>query len=439
MPQKKFRMFLSSKNTQTTAYHRFHAERQTNKNFQMNAGCCGNRNPLKGWRKEKTCCLNCCTRTQRVEGDWRGNTTPVIGDVFTQTTGTVVSATLLEFGSAYGIFELSDCNSMFVTNTSAPIKSNVGNSRLDAPSTEPPIDTYAPCQSGGKGTSNSLGYQIVMKNVQDCCKPSQLKMIQNRAASSPEQTARNNGKPYSVSGKIDRNYNYNYRQYLKKRCMIADYDNRSGGRQRAVREPSSSSQKVMEAGCCATTCCKCIHYATYQMSWATSGNVKDGETLYDAYGNSGVIQSGAGGKITTFLMDCVLFALDDNGAPFLYKEQGGGAVAKFGKLLSVRLGGCCDADPNSCKYSNILTYKRSNWGFRKQGAVDNGLYIANRKVFANPCCAGKLETNGDTNDPVTPNPPNPQNQTQPKKEEVEVPRLPVLAKEPGKVVENGKR
>ena len=36
--------------------------------------------------------------------------------------------------------------------------------------------------------------------------------------------------------------------------------------------------------------------------------------------------------------------------------------------------------------SDILTYKRSNWGFRKQGAVDNSLYIANKKLFANPCC-----------------------------------------------------
>ena len=309
-------MFLSSKNTQTTAYHRFHAERQTNQNFQMNAGCCGNRNPLKGWRKEQTCCLN---------------------------------------------------------------KDN-------------------------KGTPNSLGYQMVLKNVQDCCKPSQLKMIQNRAASSPEQTARNNGKPYSVSGKIDRNYNYNYRQYLKKRCMIADYDNRSGGRQRTVREPSSSSQKVLEAPCCTTTCCKCIYYATYKMYW-NGRPFKLDTPLYDAYGNSGVIQ-GPSGEITTFLMDCVLFA-QSNGYSYLWNDvtnigDTSSAVAKFDKLLSVRLGGCCDGDPNSCKYSDILTYKRSNWGFRKQGAVDNSLYIANKKVFANPCCCVcyqqlRVKTNAELN------------------------------------------
>ena len=258
MPQKKFRMFLSSKNTQTTAYHRFHAIRQdqSRQDFQMNAGCCGNRNPLIGWRKEQTCCLN------------KGIVTP-----------------------------------------------------------------------------NSLGYQMVFKNVQSCCKPPRLKMIQNRAASSPEQTHRNKGEPYSVSGKIDRNYNYNYRQYLKKRCMIADYDNRSGARQKKAVDPDKPQSVFgLQAPCCS---------------------------------------------------DC---------------------------------SGSQDA-PNAFN----LHYKRSNWGFRKQGAVDNGLYIATKKIYANPCCAGKLETDRDTNDPVTPDLPipNPQDQNQPKKEEVEVPRIPVLAKEAG--------
>lgn len=352
MPQKKFRMFLSSKNTQTTAYHRFHAERQTNKNFQMNAGCCGNRNPLKGWRKEKTCCLKCdCTRTQRVEGIWSSAGPETLEEpLFSQTiAGVTIFGTLLSLDTSdpqYGVFQMMDCSSTFVVGTLITQVSSNFNANLNPISPNPPVDTYAPC----KGTSNSLGYQIVMKNVQDCCKPSQLKMIQNRAASSPEQTARNNGKPYSVSGKIDRNYNYNYRQYLKKRCMIADYDNRSGARQKkAVDSDKPRSVSGLQAPCCS---------------------------------------------------DC---------------------------------SGSHDA-PNAFN----LHYKRSNWNFYREGAVDNGLYIANRKVFANPCCAGKLETDRDTNDPVTPNPPNPQNQTQPKKEEAEVPRLPVLAKEPGKVVENGR-
>ena len=197
MPQKKFRMLVSSKNTQTTANHRFNAERKKNPKFQMNAGCCGNRNPLIGWRKEILCC------------------------------------------------------------------------------------------SGGK--LNNYGYQTVLKNVQDCCKPPQLKMIQNRAG--------------GVSGAIDRNYNYNYRQYLKKRCMIADYDNRSGARQKkAVDSDKPRSVSGLQAPCCT---------------------------------------------------DC---------------------------------SGTKDA-PNAFK----LYYKRSNWNFYREGAVDNGLYIANRKIFANPCCAGKLE------------------------------------------------
>jgi len=185
-------------------------------------------------------------------------------------------------------------------------------------------------------------------------------MIQNRAASSSEQTARNNGKPYSVSGKIDRNYNYNYRQYLKKRCMIADYDNRSGARQKKAVDPDKPQSVFgLQAPCCS---------------------------------------------------DC---------------------------------SGSQDA-PNAFN----LHYKRSNWGFRKQGAVDNGLYIATKKIYANPCCAGVLETSKEykpgsvtpepPNPPNTANPPNPQDQNQLKKEEVEVPRPPVLAKEPGKVVENGR-
>ena len=269
MPQRKFRMFLASKNTQTTAYHRFHATRQNpkNANFQMNGGCCGNRNPLKGWRKEAICC-----------------------------------------------------------NTSDKLDSGTG-----------------------------WGYQMVLKNVQSCCKPSQLKMIQNRAASSPAQTKDNSGIPFNVSGKIDRKYNYNYRQYLKKRCMIADYDNRSGARQKKAVDPDKPQSVFgLQAPCCS---------------------------------------------------DC---------------------------------SGSQDA-PNALN----LHYKRSNWGFRKQGAVDNGLYIATKKIYANPCCAGKLETDRDPNNPVTPEPPNPpnlpnpQDQNQPKKEEVEVPRPPVLAKEAGKVVKNG--
>ena len=188
----------------------------------MNAGCCGNRNPLKGWRKEKTCCLRCdCTRTQRVEGTW--GTSPeivaeAVGSVFTQgeVTGTLIAAvSSLVFGEGHGIFQMADCQSVFMGQEDGG-NDIVGLTRwgitvtLTPEALGPPVDTHG---CAATTTSNSLGWQMVLKNVQDCCKPSQLKMIQNRAASSPEQTARNNGKPYSVSGKIDRNYNYNYRQY----------------------------------------------------------------------------------------------------------------------------------------------------------------------------------------------------------------------------------
>ena len=210
MPQRKFRMLVSSKNIQTTANYRF---RNKTLGFPKN----DKRNPLIGWRKEILCCSS--------------------------------------------------------------------------------------------GKLNNYGYQTVLKNVQDCCKPPQLKMIQNRAASSSVQTSRNGGKPYSVSGKIDRNYNYNYRQYLKKRCKIADYDNRSGGRKKEVVD---SNKRVLKAPCC---------------------------------------------------VDCP-----------------------------------ANEVPN-------LHYKRKNWKFYGNDAVDNNLYIANKKLFANPCCS--VTTTAATTSTPAPQPPQP--------------------------------
>jgi hypothetical protein len=459
MPQKKFRMFLSSKNTQTTAYHRFHAERQTNPNFQMNAGCCGNRNPLKGWRKEQTCCLNCCTRTQRVDGRWSqlaGVGTP--GQVFTQDqNGTIVTGTLIEWlqggGDDYGFFQMADCHSAFSAGNDilAPTNFLLRLNQSSPPS--PPIDTNVPCQSGGKGTSNSLGYQMVFKNVQNCCKPSRLKMVQNRAASSPEQTAANGGKPYSVSGKIDKNYNYNYRQYLKKRCMIADYDN-TGGRQRSARV-TSSSQHVLEAPCCTTTCCKCVR--TQKVSGGNNGLLPPsaiagwvglpiiGAEYSQLQGGVNVygVLIAAAVSSTFDVVDTATFQMLDCQSSF--RAGPPSIVNVLGAASSFRITGSADTpqdaycpEPHKTP-SDILTYKRNNWGFRKQGAVDSSLYIATKKVFANPCCAGKLETDRDTNRPVTPEPPNPpaEEQIATKKEEVEVPRPPVLAKEAGGLVKNG--
>ena len=134
-----------------------------------------------------------------------------------------------------------------------------------------------------------VGWKI-FKNVNgpDCCKP-RNRMIQNKAASSATQTAANGGIPYNVSGKIDRNYNYNYREYLKKRCRIADYDLKNG--RQFIQTVAGNPQRGSQAPCCTTDC-----------------------------------------------------------------------------------------SPGSA--ATVLTYKRSNWGFRKQGAVDNDLYIAKDKYLS---------------------------------------------------------
>jgi len=129
----------------------------------------------------------------------------------------------------------------------------------------------------------AAGWQEVFQNVNGpgCCKP-KLRMVQNRGRSSKEQT-KALGRPYNVSGKIDKSYNHNYRQYLKKRCMIASYD-RASGRQLSRSTSGDFSTNVFDGACCTTNC-----------------------------------------------------------AP------------------GVR--------------ANVTTYKRNNWNFRKQGAVDNNLYI----------------------------------------------------------------
>jgi len=416
----------------------------------MNAGCCGNRNPLIGWRKEQTCCLNCCTRPQTVEGLWLGDN-PVIGTVFTQPGNpTNPSGILLEVGDDYSIFQMADCQSVFVNHLPPwPIQLTGGGTnapQLPEPDVQPAgAPHWTPCQSGGVGTPNSLGYQMVFKNVQNCCKPSRLKMVQNRARSSDAQTAANGGKPYSVSGKIDKNYNYNYRQYLKKRCMIADYDN-TGGRQRSARV-TSSSQHVLEADCCTTTCCKCVRTQVISGNgslWGGTGPIIGAEYFQGLESGTvyGILTAAVSGGDTG--TDTATFQMQDCKSSF----RPGGGPAIFAVLDShsnFRPGANSSFHDKRCHPlhrvgpSDILTYKRNNWGFRKQGAVDSSLYIATKKVFANPCCEGKLETDRDATDPVTPEPPNPaaEEQIATKKEEVEVPRPPVLAKEAGGLVKNG--
>ena len=152
---------------------------------------------------------------------------------------------------------------------------------------------------------NNLRWQEVFKNVDgpDCCKP-RLRMVQNRAASSAAQTAANGGVPFNVSGKIDRSYNHNYRQYLRKRCKLAYYDIKNSGQ-------FSFSNHIGTKPCCTVE---------------------------------------------------------------------------------------CTCDGGNCTSANIKTYKRNNWGFRKQGAVDNDIYIT-KKLYQglNTCPCLLLE--GD-NPPV---------------------------------------
>jgi len=117
-------------------------------------------------------------------------------------------------------------------------------------------------------------------------------MIQNRAGSSAAQTAANGGVAYRVSGKIDRNYNHNYRQYLKKRCKLPYYDLK-GGSTSFVFEPRFGTSVHVGSKRCCTDDCRDFHTG-----------------------------------------------ISPNGTP-----------------------------------NQPATYKRNNWTFRRQGAVDNDIYI----------------------------------------------------------------
>ena len=162
------------------------------------------------------------------------------------------------------------------------------------------IDCDIPRPNSSK---NVIGWQSIIKNVDNCCR-SHKKMIQNRAASSPAQTKANGGVAYRVSGKIDKKYNHNYRQYLKKRCMLPDYYNATGAKKKTFSRVTGHNQ--YQAPCCGTDCSNGITPPT----------------------------------------------------------------------------------------STNLHWKRSNWGFYKQGAVDNDIYIAKRKIFTNhqnPCCCACVQ------------------------------------------------
>ena len=126
---------------------------------------------------EQEATASCCAgRTQRVRGGWRPSedvVTSAVGLVFTQ--GEVVG-TLIEVvweeddvpGQGYGIFQMADCESVFVLGP-PDIVHNAGD--LGAPSLRPtvlspPMDTYAPCDccppvATWKKTNNPKGNQSI--------------------------------------------------------------------------------------------------------------------------------------------------------------------------------------------------------------------------------------------------------------------------------------
>ena len=178
--------------------------------FSMNTGCCPkSRNPLIGWRKVACCGGKCvCEQVLNLR-----ETPPLSGSVdssVSNAAGTII-------GAGPGIFDivvqLNNCNEPFTHNDNENIS-------VDGDPFSSSVVEHTPTK-----LCDTKGWQEVFKNVNgpDCCLP-RNKSIQNTARSSPAQTARNGGVPYRVSGKIDKNYNHNYRQYLRKRCRLASYD-----------------------------------------------------------------------------------------------------------------------------------------------------------------------------------------------------------------------
>ena len=301
MPLRNIRMNFSKRNVQTTAYPTFNTTRRTNPNFSMNTGCCvKSRNPLIGWRKEKVCCEPCfCTQviqetTTFISYVAVGN--PVTGNA-SGATGIIIGITGTSPERSFNI-HLDDCSDPFDTSDNP---TGAGGTGAGITINDTTITTgyvigtasKSPCYS-----QNTAGWQEVFKNVNgpDCCLP-RNHSIQNTARSSPAQTARNGGVPYKVSGKIDKSYNHNYRQYLRKRCKLAYYDQK--GQSSFTFNNVNNQNNIGQAVCCGTDC---------------SSNLN---------------------KVT----------------------------------------------------ASVATYKRSNWGFRHQGAVTANGYIAARGFkTANLCC-----------------------------------------------------
>ena len=294
MPLRNIRMNFSRRNVQTTAYPTFTTTRRTNPNFSMDTGCCiKSRNPLIGWRKEKVCCEPCFCIQAIQETTTIGASVAVEDSVTgngSGASGTIVGITGSSPDRRFTI-RLDNCDDPFNASDNPPADDGSGitiNGTTISSGYNIVPATQTSCYS-----QNTAGWQEVFKNVNgpDCCLP-RNRSIQNTARSSRDQTTRNNGVPYKVSGKIDKSYNHNYRQYLRKRCKLAYYDQK--GQSSFTFNNTNKQNNIGQAACCGTDC---------------------------------------------------------------------------------------------GKYSNVATYKRSNWGFRRQGAVTANGYIAARGFkTANFCC-----------------------------------------------------
>lgn len=297
MPLRNIRMNFSKRNVQTTAYPTLTTTRRTDPTFSMDTGCCiKSRNPLIGWRKEKTCCGPCvCNQEIR---ELTTITAPIaVGDSVegspSGATGTIVGITGTSPDRRFSV-KLDDCNDFFrpLDNPGIGGSLNINGTTITSGYSIGTI-TSTECPK------NTAGWQEVFKNVNgpDCCLP-RNRSIQNTARSSPAQTARNGGVPYKVSGKIDKSYNHNYRQYLRKRCKLAYYDQK--GQSSFTFNNTNNQNNIGQAACCGTY---------------------------------------------------------------------------------------CDPKLKPSVTTNVATYKRSNWGFRRQGAVTANGYIASLGYkAANFCC-----------------------------------------------------
>jgi len=264
MPLRNIRMNFSKRNVQTTAYPTFTTTRRTNPNFSMNTGCCvKSRNPLIGWRKEKVCCEPCFC-TQVIQETTTISSPVAVGDFVTGNssgaTGTIAGITGTSPDRSFNI-QLDDCDVPFTTADNPGIGGGI-TINGDSVTSGYVIGTASksPCYS-----QNTAGWQEVFKNVNgpDCCLP-RNRSVQNTARSSPAQTARNGGVPYKVSGKIDKSYNHNYRQYLRKRCKLAYYDQK--GQSSFAFNNINNQNNIGQAACCGTDCGQHSNVATYKRS-----------------------------------------------------------------------------------------------------------------------------------------------------------------------------